>query len=76
MAVAAVLEKPYSGEPFPGHHRINHTFDVLAAAVTQNWQDWRGALQYLKGVYVIHDQMTVESDRLPPQCGLKIFETT
>lgn len=61
MAVAAVLEKPYSGEPFPGLDRMNHTFDVLAAAVTQNWQDWRGALQNLKGVYVIHDQQTGQS---------------
>lgn len=58
IEVAAVLEKPYSGEPFPGHDRINHTFDVLAAAVTQDWQDWRGALQHLKGVYVIHDQQS------------------
>jgi hypothetical protein len=61
MEVVSVLEKPYSGEPFPGHDRINHTFDVLAAAVTQDWQDWRGALQYLKGVYVIHDQQTGKS---------------
>ncbi len=61
MEVIKVQEKPYSGEPFPGHDRINHTFDVLAAAVTQDWQDWRGALQYLKGVYVIHDQKTGQS---------------
>ena len=61
MEVIKVQEKPYSGEPFPGLDRINHSFDVLAAAVTQNWQDWRGALQNLKGVYVIHDQKTGES---------------
>ena len=61
MEVIKVREKPYSGEPFPGHDRINHTFDVLAAAITQDWQDWRGALQYLKGIYVIHDQKTGKS---------------
>ena len=61
MEVLAILEKPYSGEPFPGHDRINHTFGVLAAAVTQDWQDWRGALESLKGVYVIHDQKTGKS---------------
>lgn len=61
MEVIKVEDKPYSGEPFPGLDRINHTFDVLAAAVTQNWQDWRGALQNLKGVYVIHDQKTGKS---------------
>ena len=61
MELVAVLEQPYSGEKFPGHNQINHTFDVLAAAVTQDWPDWRGALQYLKGVYVIHDQKTGKS---------------
>lgn len=45
----------------PNHGRINHTFDVLTAAFTQNWQDWRGALRHLEGVYVIHDQMTGKS---------------
>lgn len=58
IAVASVLEQPYAGEPFPGHDSINHTLGVLETAVRQDWHDWRGALQNMKGVYVIHDQQT------------------
>jgi hypothetical protein len=55
IEVLSILEQPYAGEPFPGHDRINHSLGVLETAVTQEWNDWRGALQYMKGVYVIHD---------------------
>lgn len=58
MEVASVLELPYVGEPFPGHDQINHTLDILEVAVEQDWHDWRGALQHMKGVYVIHDEVT------------------
>ncbi|MCG5432422.1 GIY-YIG nuclease family protein [Mycobacterium sp. MYCO198283] len=58
IGVLSVLEQPYAGEPFPGHGRINHTFRELETAVKQEWTDWRGALQHMKGVYVIHDQAT------------------
>jgi len=58
IEVASILELPYAGEPFPGHDRINHPLGVLETAVTQEWNDWRGALQYMKGVYVIHDHET------------------
>ncbi len=58
IEVVTILEGPYAGEPFPGHDRINHTFRVLEVAVKQDWRDWRGALQHMKGVYVIHDQET------------------
>lgn len=58
MEVVSVLELPYAGEPFPGHDRINHSFGVLETAVKQDWTDWRGALQFMKGVYVIHDHET------------------
>jgi hypothetical protein len=49
--VISVLEKPYSGEPFPGHDRINHTSDVLAGAVIQDWQDMFRS-QFLEGLGV------------------------
>lgn len=58
IEVASILQEPYAGEPFPGHDRINHSLAVLETAVTQEWNDWRGALQYMKGVYVIHDHAT------------------
>ena len=56
--VISILEKPYAGEPFPGHGKINHPLAVIEVAVKQDWQDWRGALQHMKGVYVIHDIQT------------------
>ncbi|PRC42621.1 hypothetical protein C6A85_000000109555 [Mycobacterium sp. ITM-2017-0098] len=55
MDVVTVLEQEYAGEPFPGHDRINHSLAELEVAVKQDWHDWRGALQHMKGVYVIHD---------------------
>ena len=60
MTVNSVLPEPYSGEPFPGHDRINHSFAEIQAVVRQNRPDWRDALQHMKGVYVIHDQVTGE----------------
>jgi hypothetical protein len=58
IQVVSVLEQPYAGEAFPGHDRINHTLGELEIAIKQDWHDWRGALQFMKGVYVIHDQET------------------
>jgi len=58
IEVLSLLEQPYVGEPFPGHDQLNHSFGVLEVAVKQDWHDWRGALQHMKGVYVIHDSQT------------------
>lgn len=58
MSVHSVLAEPYAGDPFPGHDRINHTFADLQVLTLQNRPDWQIALQHMKGVYVIHDQVT------------------
>jgi hypothetical protein len=58
IEVVSILPQPYAGEPFPGHDQINHTFGELEVVVAQQRSDWRGALQHMKGVYVIHDQRT------------------
>jgi len=58
MTVVSILAEPYAGEAFPGLDQVNHTFGVLDVAVRQDWHDWRGALQHVKGVYVIHDLRT------------------
>lgn len=60
IEVVSILEQPYAGETFPGHDQTNHTLWVLEVAVKQDWHAWRGALQHMKGVYVIHDQETGE----------------
>jgi hypothetical protein len=58
IEVVSILPQPYAGEPFPGHDQINHTLGELEVVVSQQRPDWRGALQHMKGVYVIHDQVT------------------
>jgi hypothetical protein len=58
MTVSSILEEAFVGDPFPGHDRINHTLIDLQAIVSQQRPDWRVALEYMKGVYVIHDQTT------------------
>jgi hypothetical protein len=58
IEVVSVLPQPYAGEPFPGHDQINHTLGELEVVVAQRRTDWQGALQHMKGVYVIHDQVT------------------
>lgn len=58
MSVGSVLEQPYAGEAFPGHDRIDHSLQELRVVVSQNRPDWRIALEHMKGVYVIHDQVT------------------
>lgn len=60
MSVASVAEEHYVGDPFPGHDRINHSLADLQAIVRQARPDWRVALEHMKGVYVIHDQVTGE----------------
>lgn len=58
IEVAEILPLRYAGEPFPGHDSINHTLRQLQVVVTQKRADWRGALEHMKGVYVLHDVTT------------------
>jgi hypothetical protein len=58
IEVVSILPQPYAGEPFPGHDQINRTLAELEVVVAQQRSDWQGALQHMKGVYVIHDQVT------------------
>ena len=56
--VSSIDEAPFAGDPFPGHDRINHSLADLQAVVSQARADWRIALESMKGVYVIHDNVT------------------
>lgn len=60
MTVASIAEEPFDGDPFPGHDRINHSLAEIQAIVKQGRPDWRIALEHMKGVYVIHDELTGE----------------
>lgn len=58
MTVASILEEAFVGDPFPGHDGINHSLAELQVIVAQARPDWRIALESMKGVYVIHDQLS------------------
>lgn len=58
MTVASIAEEEFAGDPFPGHDRIDHSLAELQVIVGQRRADWRIALESMKGVYVIHDQVT------------------
>ncbi|GAB3088038.1 GIY-YIG nuclease family protein [Nocardioides zeae] len=58
MTVASIAEEEFAGDPFPGHDRIDHSLAELQVVVGQRRADWRIALESMKGVYVIHDQVT------------------
>ncbi len=60
MTVSAVAEEAFVGDPFPGHDRIDHSLAEIQTVVAQSRPDWRIALEHMKGVYVIHDQVTGE----------------
>ncbi len=56
MIVAEVLKEPYSGTAFPGYGNINHDFSELKSIFKNQKPDWKGALENIKGVYVIFDK--------------------
>jgi hypothetical protein len=56
MEVVEILPTKFEGRPFPGHDSINISLADLQVVVRQNRNDWRGALEHMKGVYVIHDR--------------------
>ncbi len=56
MEVSEILKKPYSGEVFPGYEDIDHGFNLLLPIFKNENADWKGALENVKGVYVIMDK--------------------
>lgn len=56
MNVAEILEKPYGGIDFPGYDNVLLPFSMLELLVNNQKQDWRVALENVKGIYVIVDK--------------------
>ncbi|MFH0987805.1 MAG: GIY-YIG nuclease family protein [Parcubacteria group bacterium] len=56
ITVSELLDEVYSGETFPGYENVNHSFEVLEDIFKRNKQDWKGALENVKGVYLITDK--------------------
>ena len=56
MVVSELLREPYSGERFPGYENINHDFSILETVFRSNRDNWKTALENVKGVYLIVDK--------------------
>jgi hypothetical protein len=54
--VSEILKKPFDGINFPGYEKINIDFPELETVYKFNKNDWKGALENVKGVYVIADK--------------------
>lgn len=55
ISVKEILSEMYSGEHFPGYHKVCLSFAQLEAIVQRRPNDWIGALENQKAVYVITD---------------------
>lgn len=56
FAVSEIFREEYTGEVFCGYERINHDFHILESIFLSGKQDWKAALENVKGVYVIMDK--------------------
>lgn len=56
FGVIEILKESYSGKTFGGYEDIDLTFEQLEVIYKNEKADWRGALQNIKGVYLIADQ--------------------
>jgi len=56
LIVDEILPEPYSGEPFCGFDRVHLSFSELENIVISQRPDWKAALQYAKGIYLITDE--------------------
>jgi len=56
--VQEILREPYSGRAFPGYEDIDLSFEELEALVRNDRPDWKGALESVKGIYLITDKTT------------------
>lgn len=54
--VSEILKEPYNGINFPGYENINIDFSGLEIIFKFQKNDWKGALENVKGVYVITDK--------------------
>lgn len=56
FVVSEILKNPYDGITFPGYENINIDFSELETVFKYQKSDWKGALENVKGVYVIVDK--------------------
>lgn len=56
MEVFEILREEYAGIDFPGYDNIDCDFSQLVAIINSQKGDWKGALQNVKGIYMIMDK--------------------
>lgn len=54
--ISQILKQPYDGINFPGYENINIDFQKLELIFKYQKNDWKAALENVKGVYVIFDK--------------------
>jgi len=54
--VSEILKKPFDGNVFPGYERLTIKFPALETVFKYQKNDWKGALENVKGIYVIVDE--------------------
>ena len=55
LVVTEILRTPYTGESFRGYEDIDVGFAMLENIITTQKPDWKGALESVKGIYLITD---------------------
>ena len=58
FTASEILREEFSGLDFPGHDWIDIGFGELESLISNDRPDWRGALENVKGVYLITDTQT------------------
>lgn len=56
LKLAQLFEKSFEGEAFYGFEKIELAFSQLESIIKRNKQDWKSALENVKGVYLIVDR--------------------
>jgi hypothetical protein len=54
--VSEILKEEFTGEIFCGYENINHDFSSIEIIVKNAKQDWKAALENIKGIYLITDK--------------------
>jgi len=71
--VSEIFKEEYTGEVFCGYEKINHDFHILESIFLSGKQDWKAALENVKGVYLIMDKSNGKKYIGSAYCGAGIW---
>lgn len=55
IEVVELFDKSYSSHAFPGYEQIDLPFKTIKSIISRGSQDWKSALENIKGVYMLTD---------------------